>query len=94
MSKQVVYGFPCVNDPNDFFPDPECCTPQEIEAHRLAKATYGSPAYEPNKGCFTKVSEDGQVVMHVTRTSWGIGTNVIDEEETTQPAAEAANRGE
>jgi hypothetical protein len=77
MSQQPVYGYPCVTDPNDFLPDPECCSPEEMEAHRLAKATYGKPEYQPNKGCFSEFSEDGQFVKHVARTSWGIGTNLI-----------------
>lgn len=78
MSKQPVYGFPCVSDPNDFLPDHECCSPAEIEAHRLARETYGTANYEPNKGCYTEHDERGQLVKHVLRTSWGIGTNLID----------------
>lgn len=78
MSKQPMYGFPCVEDPNDFIPDHECCSPAEIETHRIACANYGKPAYTPNKGCYTERDESGQLVTHVTRTSWGIGTNLID----------------
>lgn len=78
MSKQAVYGFPCVSDPNDFIPDGESCSPAEIEAHRLARANYGKPSYEPNKGCYTEHDASGQMVKHVLRTSWGIGTNLID----------------
>ena len=78
MSKYPVYGYPCVEDPNDFSPDAECSSPQEIEAHRTACANYGKPSYVPNKGCFSHHSDDGQLVMHVTRTSWGIGVNLID----------------
>lgn len=77
MSKQPVYGYPCVDDPNDFLPDYECCSPAEVEAHRLARATYGTPAYQPNKGCTTERDESGQLVRHILRTSWGIGTNLI-----------------
>lgn len=29
MSKQAVYGFPCVTNPHDFEPDHECCSPAE-----------------------------------------------------------------
>jgi hypothetical protein len=78
MSKQASYGFPCVTDPNDFIPDKESSSPQEIEAHRLACANYGKPNYEPNKGCFSEYDDKGQLVLHVTRTSWGIGTNLLD----------------
>lgn len=28
--KEGCYGFPCVEDPHDFTPDAECCTPEEI----------------------------------------------------------------
>jgi hypothetical protein len=78
MSKQPIYGFPCVDDPNDFIPDGECCSPAEIEAHRMACATYGKPSYVPNKGCYTETDASGQMVKHVLRTSWGIGANLID----------------
>lgn len=78
MSKSPVYGYPCVDDPHDFDPDVECCSPAEIEAWRRACANYGKPSYEPNKGCFTEVDESGQMVKHVLRTSWGIGVNLID----------------
>ena len=77
MSQQPCYGFPCVENPNDFIPDPECSSPEEMERHRVACANYGKPTYEPNKGCYTEHDETGQMVKHVTRTSWGIGTNLI-----------------
>ncbi len=79
MSKQGCYGFPCVTDPNDFSPDAECCSPAEVEAHRIACANFGKPSYVPNKGCYSEVSEDGTVVKRVTRTSWGIGTNMVSQ---------------
>lgn len=77
MSKQPIYGFPCVDDPNDFLPDYESCSPAEIAAHKLACATFGTPEYQPNKGCVTEVDASGQLVRHILRTSWGIGTNLI-----------------
>ena len=76
MSKRPCYGFPNVDDPNDFIPDAECCSPSELEAHRIACANYGKPNYEPNKGCYTERDADGRLVKHVLRTSWGIGTNL------------------
>lgn len=78
MSKQPIYGFPCVSDPHNFDPDSECCSPAEIETHRRAKANWGKPEFEPNKGCFSEYSNDGQLLLHVARTSWGIGVNLID----------------
>lgn len=77
MSYQSVYGFPCVSDPNDFSPDAECCSPAELEAHRLACQTFGKPDHVPNRGCTTEHDEGGQFVRHVLRTSWGIGVNSI-----------------
>ena len=78
MSKSPVYGYPCVEDPHDFDPDQECCSPAEIAAWRLACATYGKPSYQQNKGSYTEHGADGQMVKHVCRTAWGIGVNLID----------------
>lgn len=77
MGYQSIYGFPCVSDPNDFTPDAECCSPAELAAHKLACETYGTPTYQPNKGCTTEHDADGRFVRHVTRTSWGIGVNSV-----------------
>ncbi len=77
MSKQPLYGYPCVEDPHDFDPDVECCSPQEIETWRRACANYGKPTYEPNKGSFSTFNADGNLLTHVCRTSWGIGVNLI-----------------
>jgi hypothetical protein len=77
MSRQPLYGYPCVSNPNDFDPDPECCSQTEIEAHRIACANFGKASYEPNKGCVTEVDESGALVRHILRTSWGIGVNLI-----------------
>lgn len=35
-AEEPGYGYYTPADPHDFFPDPECCTPDEIERHRLA----------------------------------------------------------
>lgn len=77
MSYQNHYGYPCVTDPNDFTPDVECCSPAELEAHKLACMTFGKSNYQPNKGCVTERDESGQLVRHILRTSWGIGINSI-----------------
>ena|SRR3990167_4665929 len=78
MGKEPLYGFPCVSDPNDFSPDYECCSPEEITTWKRACETYGKPEHKPNKGCFSEYDDKGQLVLHVTRTSWGIGVNLID----------------
>lgn len=77
MSQHSVYGFPCVVNPHDFSPDAECCSPEEIAAHKAACENWGKPSYVPNKGCYTERSENGQMVRHVLRTSWGIGVNIL-----------------
>ena len=77
MSYDSVYGFPCVSDPNDFTPDAESCSSAEMAAHKLACETFGTPAYQPNKGCTTETDESGQLVRRILRTSWGIGVNSI-----------------
>src|SRR5688572_30557802 len=77
MSQDCVYGFPCVINPHDFTPDAECCSPEEIAAHKTACENWGKPSYVPNKGCYVERSDDGQLVKHVLRTSWGIGVNSL-----------------
>ena len=37
MMKEPIYGFPCVENPHDFMPDPEACTPAEIAFWEDAK---------------------------------------------------------
>lgn len=77
MSRYPLYGYPHVDDPHDFDPDPECCSPAEIATWKMACATYGKANHEPNKGGFSEYNEKGDLVLHVARTSWGIGTNMI-----------------
>ena len=77
MSQDVVYGYPCVTNPHDFTPDGECCSPEEIAAHKRACKLWGKPGYEPNKGCYSEYDAEGNLVKHVTRTSWGIGFNAF-----------------
>lgn len=87
MGKQGVYGFPCVSNPNDFSPDHESSSPEEIAAHKLACKTYGKPEYVPNKGSFSQHDAEGNLVLHVTRTSWGIGVNFFPAcDECSEPA--------
>ena len=76
MSRQELYGFPWVKNPNDFSPDEESSSPEEIAAHKLACETFGKPDYVPNKGSFSEHDAEGNLVLHVTRTSWGIGVNM------------------
>lgn len=77
MSMQGHYGFPCVRNPNHFTPDAESSSPAEIAAHKKACENWGKPEFEPNKGCFSEYNEKDELIRHVTRTSWGIGINMI-----------------
>ena len=80
--RDSVYGFPCVEDPHDFRPDEECCTPQEIAFWEDAKRRRDAGERDVRgKRCETTTNENGEYTGHVTRTSWGIGTNSFDFEE-------------
>jgi hypothetical protein len=39
--KEAIYGFPCVENPHDFTPDEESCTPAEIAFWEDAKKAMG-----------------------------------------------------
>lgn len=76
MSKHAYYGYPNVKDPNDFIPDGESSSPEEIAAHKAACAAYKKPGYKPpDQGC--KVITTGDISIRKTSTAWGIGTNLI-----------------
>lgn len=77
MSKVPVYGYPCVSDPRDFTPDEECCTPEEIMAWAADVARYDDGSYEFDPSRFCSPDGTGRIV---TRTPWGIGVNMVDEE--------------
>ena len=82
--KEASYGFPCVENPHDFSPDVESCTPEEIAFWEDAKRRWdaGERDVRGNR-CETIAGDKGEMVMHVTRTSWGIGVNMfeMDDEE-------------
>jgi hypothetical protein len=90
-----VYGFPCVTNHHDFSPDEESCTAAEIAAHKEACEQWdaGTYARDPSQFCQsfpngTNPDAEGRVVLHVTRTPWGIGVNTVDwedEDESEQP---------
>ncbi len=74
MSWGGVYGYPHVSDPRDFSPDPECCSDEEMAAHKRACETFGTPDYQqPKNGCVS--IQMGDTTAIATRTSWGIGFN-------------------
>ena len=83
--KEAVYGFPCVENPNDFSPDEESCTPEEIAFWEDAKKRWdaGERDVRGKRCSFVEGDEAGRRAMHITATSWGIGVNMVemDEEE-------------
>ena len=82
--KEAVYGFPCVENPHDFSPDEESCTPEEIAFWEDAKKRWDAGERDVRGArCETVTDDEAGVTMHITRTSWGIGLNMfeMDEEE-------------
>lgn len=69
-SSSILYGFFHGGDPNDFYPDHESCTPEEIEAHAQAVASYVEGEDLPG---------DRHVLpgIIVTTARFGIGTYVV-----------------
>jgi hypothetical protein len=82
MAKECVYGFPCVENPHDFEPDLECCTPEEVIFWTEAKARWDAGERNVRGArCTSTYDSDGKLLMHTTRTSWGIGVNTVDWED-------------
>ena len=92
-----AYGFFHLDDPRDFFPDDECCSPAEIAAHREAceKAARGEdwgPRSEEH-GPWTHPDHPERVVIGqrpegngwvggcVAVRSFGIGMYLLHEED-------------
>ena len=46
MSKEGVYGFPCVENPHDFTPDSESCTEAEITFWEDAKKRWDAGEHD------------------------------------------------
>lgn len=78
MTKEPVYGFPCVENPHDFEPDYESCTPEEIAFWEDAKKRWDAGERDVRGARCGPIVRDGKVVGHATRTSWGIGVNLVD----------------
>jgi hypothetical protein len=74
-----VYGFPCVENPHDFTPDEQSCTPEEIAFWEDAKKRWDAGERDVRGArCTSTFNEAGELVMHTTSTSWGIGVNVVE----------------
>jgi len=89
----MLYGFFHLDDPRDFFPDYECCSPEELAAHKeaCAKAAAGEdwgPRSEEH-GPWTNASKPGVVILGArpdgdgwvggchASRSFGIGTYLL-----------------
>ena len=70
------YGYYRPENPHNFFPDPECCTKEEIANHSAACEAYDKGTYVPDHS-------DGWITpkLHVTNAPWGIGTYTDECEE-------------
>lgn len=76
---EAVYGFPCVENPHDFTPDPECCTADEIAFWENAKVRWDAGERDVRgRRCCSTFDDDDNLVMHATSSSWGIGVNMVD----------------
>ena len=78
----AVYGFPCVENPHDFTPDRESCTNDEIAFWEEAKRRWDAGERDVRGArCCDLIDVDGAIIGHATRTSWGIGVNMVDLDE-------------
>lgn len=69
-------------DPRNFTPDPECSTDEEREKHRLACERWDrGEATAPEPDSHERHYNDaGEMVRHVARAGFGLGTYVIHDE--------------
>lgn len=81
---ESIYGYFHGGDPRDFHPDYESCTKTEIERHKKAcelwneseaKGVTPEPEACPSGWIF---DDNGKPVAHVLRSSYGIGTYVVE----------------
>lgn len=80
--KEPIYGFPCVENPHDFEPDPDSCTEKEIAFWEDAKRRWDAGERDVRGArCHNLTDSEGNVTAHITATSWGIGVNYVDMDE-------------
>ena len=75
--KEPHYGFPCVENPHDFSPDYESCTEAEIAFWEDSKKRWDAGERDV-RGKRSGMIGPG---IHITATSWGIGTSMVDIDE-------------
>lgn len=71
----TVYGFICVENPNDFHPDPECSTDEERARHKAACEEWNKTGKNPNPGPHCAFMTGGK-----EPPGFGLGTNVTRNE--------------
>ena len=77
--KEAIYGLPCVENPHDFSPDEESCTPEEIAFWEDAKKRWDAGERDVRGArCEELKDAAGNYAGHITRTSWGIGVNMVE----------------
>ena len=78
---ETGYGNPVCDDPRDFSPDPECCTPEEIARWKEAceRAERGEKVEVPQHQWFS--DKDGMICCHVNSNPWGIGIYIYRDPE-------------
>lgn len=81
---ETRYGNPVCDDPRDFSPDPECCTPEEIARWKEAceRAERGEKVEVPQHQWFS--DKDGMICCHVNSNPWGIGIYIYRDEALTK----------
>lgn len=79
----VTYGYFPGGDPRDFCPDPECCTPEELERHRLACEQWerGEKTEHERHHHTAMDLPDGRKVIASHPGAFGLGTYSIRDEE-------------
>lgn len=77
-----IYGTFHGGDPRNFTPDPECSTEQERRRHEAAcelwtkwEAGELTEVPESNPDCSTVRDDDGKIVLILTKSQFGLGTN-------------------
>lgn len=86
---ETGYGYFPGGDPRDFHPDHECCTPEEIAAHREAcEAWDKGDKPETPPGSRYLYDDEGKVVAHVCGGKFGIGIYQLEIESWFEPLDE------
>jgi len=90
-AEETGYGFYHPDNPHDFHPDEESCTPQEIANHKAACDAYDAGArVDPPEVHQHVVSDDGKVVASLLITPWGIGSYALRDEKAAEVLAALA----